>query len=166
MTNSKLQHISNCDIGPNTKIEAFSSLENCTIGSDCHIWRFVNLYGCVIDDGCMIGSFVEIQSDVEIGKQCRIQTHSFLCSKLRVKPEVFISHGVNFINDVHPPSNDEDAWEPTIIRENVSIGTNATILPVEIGENAIVGAGAVVTEDVPANAVVAGNPAEVIRYQE
>jgi len=114
----------------------------------------------------MIGSFVEIQSDVEIGKRCRIQTHSFLCSKLRVEGDVFIGHGVKFINDVYPPSNDEEAWEPTIVREGASIGTNVTILPVEIGRNAIVGAGAVVTKDVPANAVIAGNPAEIIRYRE
>ena len=114
----------------------------------------------------MVGSFVEIQSDVEIGDRCRIQTHAFVCSRVTIENDVFVSHGAKFINDRAPPSGDADEWEDTVVRQGASIGTNATLLPVEIGENALVGAGAVVTEDVPENAIVAGNPAEIIGYRD
>jgi acetyltransferase-like isoleucine patch superfamily enzyme len=112
----------------------------------------------------MVGSLVEIQEDTHIGNGCRIQSHAFVCSLVTLEDNVFVSHGAKFVNDVRPPSGDRDEWEETTVREGASIGTNATLLPVEIGENALVGAGAVVVEDVPENAVVAGNPAEVVGY--
>ena len=109
---------------------------------------------------------MEIQENVEIGDRSRIQFHAFVCSKVEIESEVFVSHGVKFINDLYPPSGDQDQWETTTVKQGASIGTNATILPVEIGENALVGAGSVVVDDVPPNAVVAGNPAEIIDYRE
>jgi acetyltransferase-like isoleucine patch superfamily enzyme len=158
--------VEGCDIGNETEIADFAVLNDCDIGSDCQVWRFVNLYGCEIGDECMIGPLVEIQSDVTIGDNCRIQSHAFVCSLADIEDDVFVSHGVKFINDRYPPSGDADKWEGTVVREGASIGTNATILPVEIGENAVVGAGSVVVDDVPSNAVVAGNPAEVIDYRD
>ena len=110
----------------------------------------------------MVGAFVEIQSDVELGNNVRISSHSFICSKVKIGNNVFIGHGVVFINDLHPPQ-EEKYWLSTTVEDNVAIGSNATILPVRIGKNAEVGAGAVVTKDIPPNAIVAGNPARVIR---
>lgn len=159
------KYIESCDVGEGTEISDFVAMRDCKIGSNCRIWRFVNMYGCTIGDNCMIGSLVEIQKNVQIGDGCRIQSHSFLCSKVNIKQDVFISHGVKFVNDRYPPSGDSDKWENTTVHNGAAIGTNATVLPVEIGENAIVGAGAVVVDDVPPNAIVAGNPAEVIRYR-
>ena len=156
--------VENCDVGENTTIEDFAVLHDCEIGDDCHIWRFTNLYGTEIGDDCMVGSLVEIQEDTQIGDGCRIQSHAFICSLVTLEDDVFVSHGAKFVNDVRPPSGDREEWEETTVREGASIGTNATLLPVEIGENALVGAGAVVTEDVPENAIVAGNPAEVVGY--
>jgi len=156
--------IENCELGENTQIERYAVLHDCDIGSNCHIWRFTNLYGTKIGDDCMVGSFVEIQEDSQIGARCRIQSHAFICSLVTIEDDVFVSHGAKFVNDRYPPSGDSDAWESTTVRGGATIGTNATVLPVEIGENAMVAAGAVVTEDVPPNTVVAGNPAEVIGY--
>jgi len=164
--NNKNKYVSGCDIGEDTNIAEFTVLDGCNIGSNCQIWRFTNLYGCRIGDRCMIGSLVEIQSDVDIGDDCRIQSHSFICSRVTIENNVFVSHGVKFVNDLYPPSGTADEWQKTVVREGASIGTNATLLPVEIGENALVGAGAVVIDDVPANAVVVGNPAEVIDYRK
>lgn len=161
-----LQIVEECEIGDGSQVEAFSIIHDCTIGEGCHIWRFTNLYGTEIGDDCMIGSFVEIQSNSSIGDRCRIQSHAFICSLVTIEDDVFVSHGAKFVNDLHPPSGDPDAWEATTVRDGASIGTNATILPVEIGENALVGAGAVVVDDVPPNAIVAGNPAEVIGYRD
>lgn len=121
----------------------------------------VNLYGCRIGDNCFIGPFVEIQKDVTIGKNTRIQSHSFICSKVKIGNEVFIGHGVIFINDKHPVHRNSEDWEETIVEDGVVIGSNATILPCKIGKNALVGAGAVVTEDVPPNKMVIGNPAKI-----
>jgi len=135
---------------------------DCKVGKDTIIWNFVNLYGCEIGNNCMIGAFVEIQSDVEIGNNVRISSHSFICSKVEIGNNVFIGHGVVFINDLFPP-REEKYWQKTIIEDGVSIGSNATILPVRIGKNSIIGAGAVVTKDVPSGAVVAGNPARILR---
>lgn len=163
---SSLRLIEDCKISDETSIEPFSALFNCTIGADCHIWRFTNIYGAEIGDSCMIGSFVEIQKDAVIGNRCRIQSHAFICSLVTLEDDVFVSHGAKFVNDLRPPSGDRSEWEETIVREGASIGTNATILPVEIGENALVGAGSVVVDDVPPNAVVAGNPAEIIDYRD
>src|SRR3989344_7017626 len=135
---------------------------DCKVGKDTIIWNFVNLYGCEIGNNCMIGAFVEIQSDVEIGNNVRISSHSFICSKVEIGNNVFIGHGVVFINDLFPP-REEKYWQKTIIEDGVSIGSNATILPVRIGKNSIIGAWAVVTKDVPSGAVVAGNPARILR---
>lgn len=124
--------------------------------------ELVNLYGCEIGEGCLIGPFVEIQEDVKIGAKTRIQSHSFICSKVRIGKGVFVGHGVMFINDRYPVHRNSEYWEKTIIKDKVVIGSNATILPCRIGENALVGAGAVITKDVPANKIVAGNPAKII----
>jgi len=139
-----------------------SIIKNCKIGKGTMIWNFTNLYGCKIGNNCMIGSFVEIQNDVTIGNNVRIQSHSFVCSLVTIKDNVFIGHGVMFINDKRPP-RERMFWKETIIEEGVSIGSNATILPVRIGKNSIIGAGAVVTKDVPPNSVVIGNPARRIK---
>ncbi|MGH9932278.1 MAG: acyltransferase [Pyrinomonadaceae bacterium] len=143
------------------------------IGSDVSIYNFVNLYGCEIGDGSKIGSFVEIQKGARIGRNCKISSHTFICEGVTVEDEVFIGHGVNFINDRFPRATVEGGalqteadWKvvPTLVRRGASIGSGATILDsVEIGERAIVGAGAVVTKNVPAGAIVAGNPARVMR---
>lgn len=157
--------ITNSNIGPGTEIAEFSVVQNCDLGAGSQVWRFTNLYGCSLGDDCMVGSFVEIQPDVDIGDRCRIQTHAFVCSLVTIEDDVFVSHGAKFINDRTPPIGNSDEWEDTVVRQGASIGTNATLLPVEIGENALVGAGAVVTENVPENAIVAGNPAEIIGYR-
>ncbi|WP_200531421.1 acyltransferase [Halorubrum sp. LN27] len=151
-------------LGRNTEVKEFTAIHNSDIGDNCTVWRSSNIYGAEIGDDCMIGSLVEIQKNAKIGDRCRIQSHAFICSLVTIEDDVFVSHGAKFVNDRYPPSGDEKEWERTKINEGVSIGTNATILPVEIGANALVGAGAVVTEDVPENAVVAGNPAEIIGY--
>ena len=158
--------VHDCRIGDGTTVEPFSTLIDCRIGDDCTIWRYVNLYGCDLGDDCMVGSFVEIQEDVTVGDRCRIQSHAFVCSKVSLGDDVFVSHGATFVNDRRPPSGDESEWESTVVGDGAVIGSNATLLPVEIGENALVGAGAVVTDDVPDGAVVAGNPAEVIEYRD
>lgn len=163
---SEFRIIEDCEVAEGTVVEAFSVLQDCTIGEDCHIWRFTNLYGTEIGDECMIGSMVEIQEDSTIGDRCRIQSHSFICSLVTIEDDVFVSHGAKFVNDRRPPSGDREEWEESIVRQGASIGTNATIMPVEVGENALVGAGAVVLDDVPPNAIVAGNPAEIIGYRD
>lgn len=132
----------------------------------------VNLYGCEIGAETTIGPFIEIQSDVVIGRRCKISSHSFICEGVTIEDEVFIGHGVMFINDLHPRATNEngslqtaDDWQlvNTLVRKRASIGSNATIMGgVTIGENALVGAGAVVTHDVPDYAIVAGVPARVI----
>lgn len=143
-----------------------------SLGRDVKIHAFVNLYGCSVGDETRIGTFVEIQRGARVGARCKISSHTFICEGVRVEDEVFVGHGVVFINDRRPratrpdgmPQTDAD-WtlEPTVVRRGASIGSNATIMcGVEIGERATVGAGSVVTRDVPAGATVAGNPARVI----
>lgn len=144
------------------------------LGKNVVLNKFINLYGCQIGDGTKIGTFVEIQKNAVIGKNCKIQSHSFICEGVIIEDEVFIGHGVIFINDLYPRATDdsgnlqtEQDWEvvPTVIKKRASIGSNATILGgVVIGENAIVGAGSVVTKDVPDRAIVAGNPARLMRF--
>jgi UDP-2-acetamido-3-amino-2,3-dideoxy-glucuronate N-acetyltransferase len=142
------------------------------LGEGVRIFDFVNLYGCTIGDGSQIGTFVEIQRGAVIGKRVKVQSHSFICEGVTIEDEVFIGHGVMFINDkypvsVLPPDTPLPEREPTRIGHGASIGSNATILGnVTVGANAIVGAGSVVTHDVPDSAIVAGNPARVLRIKE
>jgi acetyltransferase-like isoleucine patch superfamily enzyme len=129
--------------------------------------EFVNLYGCEIGDDCFVGPFVEIQKGAKIGNNVRVQSHAFICSGVEIQDNVFVSHGAMFINDRKPVAGNEK-WnmERTLVKKGASIGTNATIMPVTIGEHAMVGAGAVVTQDVPDRAIVVGNPARIIKYRD
>jgi len=146
------------------------------LGKDVKIYAFVNMYGCEIGDESKIGTFVEIQKGVRIGSRVKVSSHSFLCEGVTVEDEVFIGHGVMFTNDKYPRATtdtgdlqSEADWVciPTLVKKRASIGSNATILcGVTIGEQAMIGAGSVVTHDVPPGAVVAGNPARVIRFLE
>jgi acetyltransferase-like isoleucine patch superfamily enzyme len=143
------------------------------IGNGVKIYDFVNLYGCTIGDNSKIGAFVEIQKNVIIGKNCKISSHSFICEGVTIKDNVFIGHGVTFINDSYPRATNAEGrlqteadWvcEATIVKSGASIGSGATLLSrIIIGENAIIGAGSTVTRDVPPNTIVAGNPARVLR---
>jgi acetyltransferase-like isoleucine patch superfamily enzyme len=140
------------------------------LGEGVRIFDFVNLYGCTIGDGSQIGPFVEIQRGVVIGKRVKVQSHTFICEGVTIEDEVFIGHGVMFINDkypvsVLPPGTSLPEREPIHVGRGASIGSNATILGnVTIGTGALVGAGSVVTHAVPKNAVIAGNPARVLRF--
>ena len=151
----------------------------CRIASDVKLGRnvrlpgFINLYGCTIGDDTRIGTFVEIQKGAVVGNNCKIQSYSFLCEGVTLEDEVFVGHGVMFTNDRFPRATNEEglpktdsewACEKTVVKRGASIGSNATILcGLTIGERAIIGAGSVVTKDVPAGAIVAGNPARVLR---
>ena len=143
------------------------------LGEDIKIYSFVNLYGCEIGDETKIGAFVEIQKGVRVGRRVKVSSHTLICEGVTIEDEVFIGHGVMFINDKYPRSSNLDGsiqiegdWEliPTVVKRRVSLGSNATILcGVTIGEGAIIGAGSVVTRDIPPFTIVAGNPARVIR---
>jgi acetyltransferase-like isoleucine patch superfamily enzyme len=146
------------------------------LGKDVRLSRYINLYGCEIGDETKIGAFVEIQKNAKVGRCCKISSHTFICEGVVIEDGVFIGHGVTFTNDSYPRATAADGklqteadWkvERTVVRRGASIGSGATILSETcIGENAIVGAGSVVTKDVPPNAIVAGNPAKVLRYIE
>jgi acetyltransferase-like isoleucine patch superfamily enzyme len=150
------------------------SLNNVYLGKNTRIFNFVNAYGCSIDDNSKIGAFVEIQKGAFIGKNCKISSHSFICEGVHIEDNVFVGHGVMFTNDLFPKATNPDGsqqteadWEviKTKVNKGASIGSNATILcGITIGENALVGAGSVVTKDVPPNTVVAGVPAKIIKF--
>ncbi|MGC1374104.1 MAG: acyltransferase [Candidatus Sulfotelmatobacter sp.] len=144
------------------------------LGRGVRLSKFINLYGCEIGDDTKIGAFVEIQKNAKVGKRCKISSHTFICEGVEIEDNVFIGHGVTFINDSYPRATTahgalqtEADWkvERTVIKKGASVGSGSTILSnTTVGENAIVGAGSVVTKDVPADSVVAGNPARVLRY--
>lgn len=146
------------------------------LGERVMVYAFVNLYGCTIGNDCKIGTFVEIQRGVMIGNNVKVSSHSFICEGVTIEDNVFIGHGVMFTNDKYPRATASDGrlqtaddWQmlPTLIQKGVSIGSNATILcGITIGEGAMIGAGSVVTKDVPPHALVLGNPAKIIRYVE
>jgi len=150
--------------------------EDVKLGKNVKIFDFVNLYGCEIGDNTKIGTFVEIQKGVKVGKNCKISSHSFLCEGVTVEDNVFIGHNVTFINDIYPRATTgdgelqtEEDWVciSTLIKKGASIGSSATLLcGITIGENAIVGAGSMVTKDVPPNTIVVGNPTRVLRKIE
>jgi acetyltransferase-like isoleucine patch superfamily enzyme len=152
-------------VGPNVKF-----------GKDVKLSSFINLYGCEIGDETKIGAFVEIQKNARVGARCKISSHTFICEGVDIEDQVFIGHSVTFINDIYPRATatggtlqTEADWkvEKTLVKRGASIGSGSTILAnVVIGENAIVGAGSVVTKDVPPNTIVAGNPAKVLRQIE
>ncbi len=166
MTENKV--LQEVDAGEGFEVHEFAKVIDCKIGSNVKIFSFTNLYGCTIGNNTQVGAFVEIQRGVTIGNNCRIQSHSFICTAVTIEDEVFIGHGVMFINDKNPTALGaiQKSWTclKVLVKKGASIGSNATILGgVTIGEGAMIGAGAVVTRDVAANTVVAGVPAKLIK---
>jgi acetyltransferase-like isoleucine patch superfamily enzyme len=150
--------------------------DNVKMGENVRLSKFINMYGCEIGDETKVGAFVEIQKNASVGRCCKISSHTFICEGVLIEDKVFIGHGVMFINDSYPRATTSDGnlqteadWkvERTVIKKGASIGSGATILSnIHVGENAIVGAGSVVTKNVPPNSIVAGNPARILRYIE
>jgi acetyltransferase-like isoleucine patch superfamily enzyme len=151
---------------PEPKLKS-SGVVNVAFGADVTVVQPVNIYGCSIGDATFIGPFVEIQRDVRIGKRCRIQSHSFICELVTIGDDCVIAHGVMFINDLFaiggPAKGNKALWKSTQIGSGVSIGSNATILPVKICDQVVIGAGSVVTKDIVEPGIYAGNPARLIR---
>jgi acetyltransferase-like isoleucine patch superfamily enzyme len=149
---------------------------NVKLGQNVRIFDFTNLYGCEVGDDTKVGTFVEIQKGAKIGKRCKISSHTFICEGVTIEDEVFIGHNVTFINDRHPRATAADGqlqteadWkcESTVVKRGASIGSSVTLLcGITVGENALVGAGSVVTKDVPAGATVAGNPARIVKARQ
>ncbi|MCX5845249.1 MAG: acyltransferase [Deltaproteobacteria bacterium] len=147
--------------------------DDVTLGKNVKLSKFINLYGCTIDDNTKIGAFVEIQKNASVGKNCKISSHTFICEGVIIEDDVFVGHNVTFINDMYPRATAPDGslqteadWTvaPTLVKKGASIGSSCTILAnVTIGENAILGAGSVITKDVPPNTIAAGNPAKILR---
>jgi acetyltransferase-like isoleucine patch superfamily enzyme len=158
-------------------MNSFNSIaDDVKLGANVRLSKFINLYGCEIGDDTKIGAFVEVQKNATVGKRCKISSHTFICEGVVIEDNVFIGHGVTFINDSYPRATAADGrlqteadWkvERTVIHRGASVGSGVTILSnISVGENAIVGAGSVVTKDVPPNSIVAGNPARILRYIE
>lgn len=144
-----------------------ASVSNVALGERVKVIQPANLYGCTIGDDCFVGPFVEIQRGVKIGARCKIQSHSFICELVTIGDDCMIAHGVMFVNDLFasggPARGDKSLWKETIVGNNVSIGSNATLLPVRICDNVVIGAGSVVTRDITARGIYAGNPARKLR---
>lgn len=152
----------------NNKLQIYKSkIKNVSFGKNIKLVEPVNIYDCKIGDDCFIGPFVEIQKNVLIGNNCKIQSHSFICELVNIGNNTFISHGVVFINDDFvnggPAKGNKNLWKKTSVGNNVSIGSNSTILPITICDNVVIGAGSVVTRDIKASGIYAGNPAKKIR---
>ena len=163
--------------GPSSMVQVNGHLciaPDVKVGQNVKFSQFINLYGCEVGDETKIGSFVEIQKNAKVGQRCKISSHTFICEGVTIEDEVFVGHNVTFVNDSFPRATSkagalqtEQDWkvEVTLVKKGASIGSGATILAnVVIGENALIGAGCVVTRDVPANAIVAGNPGRVVRF--
>jgi acetyltransferase-like isoleucine patch superfamily enzyme len=151
----------------NSPVEYNCGIKNVLFGENVKIVHPVNLYGCTIGSDCFIGPFVEIQKDVNIDKRTKIQSHAFICELVNIGSDCFVGHGVMFINDNFedggPARGDKSKWKRTNIGNNVSIGSNATILPVNITNNVVIGAGSVVTKDIKESGIYIGNPAKLLR---
>lgn len=151
----------------NPNIKNVTIKDDVKFGKDVTVVQPVNLYGCSIGDNTFIGPFVEIQKDVTIGQRCKVQSHAFICELVTIGDDCFIGHGVMFINDLFqgggPARGDKTKWKSTTIGNNVSIGSNATVLPVTICSNVVIGAGSVITKNIDNPGVYAGNPAKLIR---
>ena len=150
----------------NQPIILSSRIRDVEFGKDVKVVQPVNLYECKLGDDCFIGPFVEIQSNVIVGRRTRVQSHSFICDGVTIGEDCFVGHGVMFVNDLFSnggPAGDRNAWKPTTIGNNVSIGSNVTMLPVTVCDGVVIGAGAVVTKDIEVKGVYAGNPAKLIR---
>lgn len=144
-----------------------SGIRNVSFGEACTVVAPANLYDCVLGNHCFVGPFTEIQEGVTVGNYCRIQSHSFICTGVTIGERCFIGHGVMFVNDAFktggPAGGNRSAWGKTVVGDNVSIGSNATIMPVTICSNVVIGAGAVVTKSITESGVYAGNPARLLR---
>lgn len=155
------------DENSNQPIRHQSAIKNVVFGNNVKIVEPCNVYGCTIGDNCFIGPFTEIQKDVSIGKNTKVQSHTFICELVSIGNDCFIGHGVMFVNDLFqiggPARGNKDLWKSTKIGNNVSIGSNATILPVSICDHVVIGAGAVVTKNITESGIYAGNPAKKIR---